>query len=226
MKEKVIIAGSEGLIGSSVSEYLESLGKNVIKLDKTLGHDLTNESFVKDFFKKNKASALVNLFALNHHIDKKNNSNNLFDISIESFNKYLNVNLTALFSVCREYARNNSKGTIVNFSSTYGIVSPRLDLYEGNQKHIGYSVSKSGVLGLSKHLAIHLAPNIRVNTIIPGGVKNNQPESFTNLYNKNTPLLRMMNVKEINGLVEFLISKKSSYMTGSEIKIDGGWTAW
>jgi len=138
----------------------------------------------------------------------------------------MEVNLTALFSTCREYARNNEEGSIVNFSSTYGVVSPRLDLYTNEEKHIGYTVSKTGVLGLSRHLAIHLAPKFRVNTIIPGGVKNNQTQAFLEMYSKNTPMKRMMNVKEINNIVEFLVSNKSSYMTGSEIKVDGGWTSW
>jgi len=226
MKKSVIVTGSKGLIGNSVCNYLKNKDWAVKELDYVDGHDLTNESFVKDYFKKNKATALVNLFALNHHINNEKTMTNIHDISLESFSAYMNVNLTALFSVCREFSRNNNKGSIVNFSSTYGVVSPRKDLYGENKKHIGYTVSKSGVLGLSKHLATHLAPNIRVNTIIPGGVSNNQPADFTKKYNKNVPLGRMMNVNELGSIVEFLINDGSSYMTGSEIKVDGGWTAW
>ena len=79
---------------------------------------------------------------------------------------------------------------------------------------------------LSKHLATHLAPNFNVNTIVPGGVLNNQNENFIRKYSENTPLGRMMNVEELNGIVEFLISDKSSYITGAEFPVDGGWSAW
>tara|TARA_R100000008_G_scaffold86535_1_gene80046 strand:- start:2889 stop:3560 length:672 start_codon:yes stop_codon:yes gene_type:complete len=222
---KVIVTGSEGLIGKSVCNSLERDGHTLLKLDLSLGHDLTDETFVKKYF-KNKADALVNLFALNHHIEDGNTDNNLLDISLNSFEQYLSINLVALFSVCRQFALNNSRGSIVNFSSTYGIVSPRLDLYNNEQKHIGYSVSKAGVLMLTKHLATHLGPNIRVNTIVPGGIEYTQNSEFKNKYSSQTPLKRMMNVDEVYGAVEYLISEKSTYVTGTEIKLDGGWTSW
>ena len=223
---KVIVTGAEGLIGKSICSTLEKNGHTILKVDLSLGHNLTDEKFVKDYFIKNKANALVNLFALNHHIENGNSNNTLLDITLESFKEYLDINLIALLSVCREFARNNKQGSIVNFSSTYGVTSPRLDLYNNEQKHIGYSVSKAGVLMLTKHLATHLAPNIRVNTIVPGGVEHTQDDEFKNRYSAQTPLGRMMNVEEVYGAVEYLISDKSSYVTGTEIKIDGGWTAW
>jgi NAD(P)-dependent dehydrogenase (short-subunit alcohol dehydrogenase family) len=79
---------------------------------------------------------------------------------------------------------------------------------------------------LTKHLATHLSPNIRVNTIIPGGVEHNQSPDFKDKYSSYTPMKRMMKVEELNGIVEYLISDSSSYTTGAEFKIDGGWTAW
>lgn len=227
MTRKVIVAGSQGLIGNSVSNFLTDAGLEVVKCDILLGHDLNNENFVKNFFKTNKADALINLFALNDHIDTKSNSTNLFDVSLNSFEAYLKCNLVSLFSVCREYARNNDEGSIVNFSSTYGVVSPQPDLYEkNNPKDIGYVVSKAGVPQLTRYLAVHLAPKIRVNCVIPGGVERDHTDSFKNKYGKKTPIGRMMNVKELNGIVKYLISDESSYTTASTICVDGGWTAW
>jgi NAD(P)-dependent dehydrogenase (short-subunit alcohol dehydrogenase family) len=223
----VIVTGSEGLIGKSVVTFLESSGYRVIKCDLLLGHDLNNENFVKDFFKKNRGDALVNLFALNDHIDTKSKSTNLFDVSLKSFEEYLRCNLVSLFSVCREYARNNNTGSIVNFSSTYGMVSPQPDLYEkDNPKDIGYAVSKSGVAQLTRYLAVHLAPAMRVNCVVPGGVERDHEQNFKEKYGGKTPLGRMMNVKELNGIVKYLISEESSYTTASVICVDGGWTAW
>jgi NAD(P)-dependent dehydrogenase (short-subunit alcohol dehydrogenase family) len=224
--KKVIITGNKGLIGRSVTSYLAGCGYDCVGLDYVDGHDLTDEEYVKNFFKENPADGLVNLFALNHHIDSSIDKSSLWTISLDSFRKYMDINLTALFSVCREYARWNVNGSIVNFSSTYGVDSPRKDLYNGEEKHIGYSVSKAGVLMLSKHLATHLAPNIRVNSIIPGGVFNSQSDDFVDKYSKFTPMGRMMNNGELSGMVEFLLSEKSSYVTGAEFKVDGGWTAW
>ena len=100
------------------------------------------------------------------------------------------------------------------------------NLYNGSHKHPGYSVSKAGVINLTKFLATHLAPSIRVNCIAPGGVKHNQDSNFIKKYSKHTPLGRMMNKNELNSLVEFLVSKDSSYVTGAVMVIDGGWTIW
>jgi len=222
---KIIITGSEGLVGKQLSKYFEKTNK-IIKLDLILGHDLNDEKFVKNWFKKNKANCLINCFALNDHVDNKRKKNTLFTISLDSFSDYLQVNLTNLFSVCREFARNNNSGSIINFSATTGIVSARPDLYNGNHKHIGYSVSKAGVINLTKFLSTHLAPNIRVNCIAPGGILHNQNSTFIKKYSKLTPMKRMMQKNELNGIIDYLSGEKSSYTTGATFVIDGGWTTW
>ena len=222
---KIIITGSEGLIGKELVNHLQK-NHQILKLDLSLGHDLTDEKFVKSWFKKNKANSLINCFAMNDHVDNKRKKQTLFNIPLDSFSNYLNVNLIALFSVCREFARNNKKGSIVNFSATTGIVSARPDLYNGSHKHIGYSVSKAGVINLTKYLATHLGPSIRVNCVAPGGVKFKQDSNFIKKYSKHTPLGRMMKKNELNSLIEFHSSENSSYVTGAVMVIDGGWTIW
>ena len=222
---KIIITGSEGLIGKELVNHLQK-NHQILKLDLSLGHDLTDEKFVKSWFKKNKANSLINCFAMNDHVDNKRKKQTLFNIPLDSFSNYLNVNLIALFSVCREFARNITKGSILNFSATTGIVSARPDLYNGSHKHIGYSVSKAGVINLTKYLATHLGPSIRVNCVAPGGVKFKQDSNFIKKYSKHTPLGRMMKKNELNSLIEFLSSENSSYVTGAVMVIDGGWTIW
>lgn len=222
---RIIITGSEGLLGKEISKYLKK-NNTILRLDLELGDDLTDELFVKKWFKKNKADALVNCFALNDHVAKNQKRGTLFDITLESFSKFMDVNLVALFSVCREYARNNKKGSIVNFSASTGIVSARPDLYDGAHKHIGYSISKAGVINMTKFLSTHLAPNIRVNCVAPGGVEYDQDKKFIKKYADLTPLKRMMKKDELNGLIEYLVSTKSSYVTGATFVIDGGWTTW
>ena len=224
--KRVIITGSEGVVGSELTKFFTKKKIKVLKLDKELGHDLTDEKFVRNWFKENKADHLVNCFALNDHIDKKINKKSLFTIPLDVVSEYFRVNLTSLFSVCREYSKNVKTGSIINFSSYLGIVSSRPDLYEGNHKDVGYCVSKSGVISLTKYLAVHLAPNIRVNCISPGGIHHNQSKKFIKKYSELTPMKRMLEVKELNELVLFLINDNSKYLTGSNIVIDGGYSSW
>jgi len=219
----MIITGSEGLIGKEVVRYF-STTYNVIPIDKLNGNDLSDEDYVNCLFSENKADCLINLFALNDHIDNNRKTNKIMDISLDSFRDYLETNVVDLFSVCRAFAKNNTSGCIVNFSSTYGLVSPRTDLYSGDEKHIAYGTSKAAVIQLSRHLAVHLAPNIRVNVVVPGGVLNAQSPSFVEKYSSNTPMKRMMSKDELNGIIEYLCSEKSTYVTGSVFVVDGGWT--
>ena len=225
--KKIIIAGSEGLLGNEIARYFEENGNDVLRLDLKLGHDFTIEKSVKKLMSNNKsANVLITPFALNPQPDE--DSFNLFDLPLESLDKYLKVNLLSLFSVCREFAKvcpENS--SIINFSSTYGILSPKHFIYpEGFTKHIGYSITKSGVIGLTQYLSTYLAPKIRVNAIVPGGVENNQSIEFIKQYSALTPMGRMMKKEEIIGLVKYLASDDSLYTTGSILKVDGGWSAW
>ncbi|HWQ95963.1 MAG TPA: SDR family oxidoreductase [Candidatus Methylomirabilis sp.] len=224
-KERIIITGSEGLIGSSLASYLEE-SYEIIKLSLRFGHDLTDEKFVKKWFSENNAEYLVNCFAINDHVTEGEKNNTLFNVALDSINKMLMVNVVALFSVCREFAKSDTARGIINFSSIYGLVSPNPGIYKDTEKHIGYSISKGAVIQLTRHLAIHLAPGIRVNCIAPGGIEFNQSEEFKRKYSEHTPLKRMMRRDELNNLVEYLCSEKSSYMTGSILTIDGGWTVW
>ncbi len=224
-KERILVTGSLGLLGSEIKSYL-SQKHEVIGVDLIDGMDMSDEEEVKCFFEHNSFDYLVNCFAFNDHVKGERKEETLFDVSLDSFRKYMEVNVTSLFSVCREFARSKRARGIVNFSSTYGVVSPRNDIYAKGEKHIGYSVSKAAVIMLTKHLAVHLAPYVRVNCIVPGGVENNQPDSFIIDYEDNTPMGRMMKKNELNGLIGYLCSDESSYMTGSIITVDGGWTAW
>lgn len=227
MKTKIIITGSCGLIGSAVTAFFKSKQEyEVIELDLALGHNLEDELFVNDFFKKNPAHYLINFFALNDHVSPTNERNDLLTVELGSIRQFLEVNVVALFSVCRVFAKNNLAEGIVNFSSTYGIVSPNPNIYSNREKHIGYSISKGAVIQLTRHLAVHLAPRVRVNCIAPGGVLNMQGDDFIKKYSQNTPLHRMMDKNELNGILQLLCSSSSSYMTGSIISVDGGWTTW
>jgi NAD(P)-dependent dehydrogenase (short-subunit alcohol dehydrogenase family) len=221
---RIILTGSEGFLGKNISDYLNSLGHEVISLDLKLGHDLSDELFVRSWFSDNSAEVLINCFAINDHVLPRNQREGFLDVSLQSFSEVLSVNVTSLFSVSREFIRNNITGKIINFSSIYSMVSPRSDIYSGGEKYIGYGVSKAAVNQITRHLAVHAAPNFSVNTIILGGVFNEQHSDFVNAYSENVPMRRMGKPSDLNPVLEMLISPGSSYMTGSQILIDGGWT--
>ena len=148
----------------------------------------------------------------------------------------MKVNVKGVFLVTQVFGSlmaKNKKGSIINISSIYGIVSPDQSLYEYKRKEgveffkpVSYSVSKSSLINFSKYLAVYWAKsNVRVNTLIIAGVFNNQDQEFLSSYNSRIPIGRMANSDEYNGAVVFLASNASNYMTGAELKIDGGWTA-
>ena len=126
------------------------------------------------------------------------------------------------------------RGSIVNVSSIYGILSPVQSLYAFRQtggekfvKPVAYSVSKSAVLNLTRYLATYWARSgVRVNTVTLAGVADDQPEAFVEAYTARIPVGRMAEPREYVGVVVFLASDASSYVTGANLVVDGGWSAW
>ena len=116
--------------------------------------------------------------------------------------------------------------SILNISSIHATIYPDWNIYKSTKVNniLSYSVSKGGLLNLTKWLATYLAPKIRVNAISPGGIKRNQSQKFLNNYIKKTPLKRMCKSKDISNCVNFLISEKSNYITGQNFIIDGGFS--
>jgi len=155
----------------------------------------------------------------------------------ESFDAVLDVNVKGTFLCCQVVGAamaREGRGSIVNVSSIYGILSPVQDLYafrrargETFVKPVAYSVSKSAVLNLTRYLATYWAKSgVRVNTLTLGGVFDEQPQEFLDAYEARVPLGRMLDAHEALGAVVFLASDASSYVTGANVVVDGGWSAW
>jgi NAD(P)-dependent dehydrogenase (short-subunit alcohol dehydrogenase family) len=226
----IIITGSTGLIGSALTSHYSNLGHRVFPLDISLGNDLTNEREVKALFKALPASILINTFAYNPQVSLSAalplDSYNFRTIHLEQMRDSMEVNVIALFSVCREFIISRAKGIIVNFSSIYGIVAPQKVLYDdGLEKPIDYGITKAATISLTKQLAVLAAPDFRINCIAPGGILNDQGESFISRYSTASPIGRMMNPEEIVAAVDFLISDSNTYTTGIVLPVDGGWTS-
>ncbi len=154
---------------------------------------------------------------------------------LEAWNAALAVNLTGAFLSCQAAVSPmlaQGQGVIVNISSIYGLVGPDQKLYQKSEqppqyKPVYYSVTKAGILGLTKYLATYYAGrNIRVNCLTPGGVFNNHNDDFLQAYSTRTVLGRMARKDEMNAAMLFLASDASSYMTGANLVVDGGWSAW
>ena len=143
----------------------------------------------------------------------------------------MSINIDAMFLVskysCKIFEKNNF-GNIINVSSSYGIVAPDNSIYKSLgkfKKSIDYPTSKSAVIGFTKSLAsYYVNTKIRVNCICPGGIYNNQDKKFIKNYSKRTILGRMAKVEEISNAISYLASDESSYMTGSILVVDGGWS--
>ena len=152
--------------------------------------------------------------------------------SIETWRKALEVNLTAAFSITQGLTpllKKNKGASVINIGSTYGVWGPDNKIYEGTTmgNPAAYAASKGGLIQLTRWLATTLASSgIRVNTLSPGGVFRNQPEIFIKKYNARTPLGRMATEDDFRGAIAYLASDLSSYVTGQNLAVDGGWGIW
>jgi len=151
--------------------------------------------------------------------------------TVEAFERAQRVNTAAAFALVQETRKElaaSKRGSVILISSIYGMVGPDFSLYEGTgmRNPLGYGVSKAGVLQMTRYLATALAPSVRVNAITPGGVRRGQPAAFQARYVKKTPLGRMAVEEDFKGAIAFLASDLSAYVTGHNLVVDGGWTAW
>ncbi len=149
----------------------------------------------------------------------------------ETWRLALEVNLTvpfALTQACLGLMRTASRASVVNVSSIYGMVGPVNQIYEGTPLGVpaAYAASKGGLAQFTRWLATALAPEVRANSISLGGVWRGQPEAFVRRYKERTPLGRMAREQDIKGAIAYLASDLSEYVTGHNLVVDGGWTAW
>ena len=179
---------------------------------------------------------LVNNAGVDQPPDSPGGRHHLEDIPHEQFRRMVEVNVIGTFQVTQVFGARmaaHGGGSIINIGSLYASVSPDAHFYDhlaGSAPFIkspAYGASKAAVVNLSKFFATHWAPHgVRVNTLSPGGVLAGQDEQFKAKYGARVPLRRMADAEDLKGPLVFLASKASSYVTGHELRVDGGFTAW
>ena len=151
--------------------------------------------------------------------------------TVETWRRALEVNLTAVFDLCQGLSpllKLSQGGSIINIASIYGLYGPDWELYKGTSMSnpAAYGASKGGLLQFSRWLATTIAPQVRVNSISPGGIFRNQHEAFVTRYEARTPLARMASEDDFRGAIAYLASDLSKYVTGQNLCVDGGWGVW
>jgi NAD(P)-dependent dehydrogenase (short-subunit alcohol dehydrogenase family) len=153
------------------------------------------------------------------------------DQTVDTWRRALEVNLTAVFHLCQGLTpmlKVAEGANIINIASIYGEYGPDWSLYEGTSMSnpAAYGASKGGLIQFTRWLATTIAPQVRVNAISPGGIFRNQPEKFVNRYESKTPLGRMATEEDFRGVIAYLASDLSKYVTGQNLNVDGGWGIW
>lgn len=250
--KKSFVTGGAGQLGTEVVKALADAESHVVILDvnqqtgrefqSKLQNDGKSASF-ELFDITDLANIDKNIDSLNEKYGKidvwvnaayprtKDWGDKVEDLSLESWRKNVDMHLNAYSWISRKVClimKEQKGGSLINFGSIYGVVGNNFSVYEGTDltSPMAYAAIKGGIINLDRYLASYFGEfNVRVNTICPGGIFNNQNETFVKNYEKNTPLKRMGKPEEIASAVLFLSSDAASYITGTTFMVDGGWTA-
>lgn len=249
----VIVTGGAGLLGkvfceailqnkgipviADVNEHAGKLFEEELKIkyktEKVLFQklDITSkesiDSLIEEVKKKfSRIDALVN----NAYPRNKNYGRHVFDVEYEDFCENINLHLGGYFLMCQQFAKffnEQEFGNIINIASIYGVIAPRFEIYKGTKMTtpVEYAVIKSAIIHLTKYMAKYLkGTGIRVNSISPGGIFDDQPKEFVKAYNYLSMSKGMLDKTDILGTLIFLLSDSSQYITGQNIIVDDGFS--
>ena len=235
----VVVAELDGALACNLASDLTSAGVPSLGVQTDVSNlDSVQNMVAQTLNTFGSLDILVNSAALDPKFDPehaKRHSNAFEDYPLEAWQQALDVNLTGMFLASQAAVRpmlKKGQGVIINICSIYGIAGPDQRIYQRKGqppqfKPVHYSVTKAGVLGFTRYLATYYAgKNIRTNALTPGGVYNGHDDEFVKSYSARAVMGRMAQKDEMNGALLFLASDASAYMTGANLVVDGGWTAW
>ncbi len=244
----VVIADLDRIAAGNLADELHYSGCQALAVQTDVTDPASVQAMVSATLEHfGRLDTLVNSAALDPKFDPQHNeaeaarlasrpgSGAFESFPLPAWEQALSVNLTGTFLCCQAAAApmlEQGSGVMINISSIYGLVAPDQRLYQRpgqpeQFKPVYYSVTKAGILGLTRYLAAYYAgKDIRVNALTPGGVYNGHDPAFLQAYAARTVLGRMADQDEMNGALLFLASDASSYMTGANLVVDGGWSTW
>lgn len=250
----IVVTGAVGLVGREFCEAIAQFGGVVVATDIPLAkpeefaallsakHDRDMLGIAVDVSSKVDVNQLLeNVIKTYGRVDglvnaHQNKSHLVFEpfeqVSEENWDKIMEINLKGTFLTCQiigSYMARRGSGSIVNLPSTYSVVAPNQNLYEGTSLGCpaAYSASKGGIDALSRYLASYWASSgVRVNMVTPHGVWNHHEPQFEENFARFSPMRRMSQSHEVAGALVFLLSDASSYTTGDNLLVEGGWTVW
>lgn len=241
--EALAAAGAHVVVADMNPDACEAVAKTLPGHPMAISFDVSNEESVKNAAEKilekyGTIDVLVNNAAINDMFENPAlaaEQSKFENYPVDMFRRSLEVNVTGVFLCAQVFGTimaRQGKGSIINVASTYGMVGPDQSIYinrEGKQvfyKSAAYPATKGAVINFTRFLAAYWGgKGVRVNTLSPGGVENGQDEWFIENYAAKTALGSMAQPTDYMGAVVFLASDASSYMTGANLVVDGGWTA-
>ena len=242
LKEKIIIVtGGNGLLGSEILLQIKNQGGVVINFDININSNSEITEVVCDITDSKSINYAINLVLkqygkidglVNNAYPRTSDWGKKFEnIQIDSWKSNVDMQMNSIFYMCQsvlEKMKIQKFGSIVNMASIYGVVGPDFSIYDNTEMTMpaAYSAIKGGVINFTRYLSSYYGKyNIRVNSISPGGIFNNQSETFVKNYETKVPMKRMGKPSDIAPAICFMLSDESSYITGQNIIIDGGWTS-
>lgn len=235
----IVVTGGNGLLGKAMVKRLQSANAIVIAADIVIDESCVNQIFL-DITKVQSVDQVirdvVNKYGridgwVNNAYPRTSDWGTKFEkISVDSWRKNVDMHLNGYFICCQrvlEEMKKMGNGSLVNMTSIYGIVGPDFSIYEGTKMTVAgeYAVIKGGLINFTRYLASYYGSSqLRINSISPGGIFDNQEKSFVQRYSQKVPLKRMGTVNDITGAIHFLMSDEANYITGHNLVIDGGWS--
>ncbi len=235
----VVVTGGSGLLGSLFVKAIREAGGRCINADIVCAKDLENDEYYLDITSEESVENIISAFESsgleihgwvnNAYPRTKDWGAKFEDIPLASWRQNVDMHMNGYFLCCQkilEHMKRNGGGSLVNIGSIYGVLGPDFSVYAGTEMTMpaGYAAIKGGLTNLSRYLASYYGPHgVRVNTLSPGGIFDHQPASFVKAYEAKVPLRRMGNPDDIAPSLLFLLSGASSYITGQNIMVDGGW---